>query len=120
MDANFKHFFLVFLGGGLGATSRFYLSSWANSYFIHKIWTGTFLVNILGCFIFFALNKYASHFDKDIQVLTKVGILGALTTFSTFMAEIVLLIKMQRYFEALVAFLLNVVTGIIIGVGVFR
>lgn len=114
-----KNFLLVFLGGGVGASLRFG-ASLAMNLVVKKVWASTLLVNIVGCFLFFMLNKFYSHLNKDYQVLFKIGILGALTTFSTFIADVVELFKNGQIKEAIAVICLNLVTGIIIGLGFLR
>ena len=53
-------YFLIGLGGALGATLRFYFSNYFSQFVLFSIPLGTFLVNLLGCFLigYFISNLY--------------------------------------------------------------
>jgi CrcB protein len=112
-------FLWVFIGGGVGATLRFGLSRLALTYF-SKTWSGTLVVNLLGCAIFYFLTRLGMAEDKSGQLLIKVGLLGSLTTFSTFSFEVLTLFKQGNWREGALVILLNVFFGIIIGIGILR
>ena len=90
------------------------------SHGIGKFWVGTVFVNIIGCFVLFALAQWIQGEDKVLQYFWKIGFLGSLTTFSTFSYEVVMLIKLGRYFEAFLVGFLNIFFGIIIGIWILR
>lgn len=79
-------FFLVGIGGALGAMSRFFINkqfSWA------EYPLATFSVNIIGSFLLgFFLAKISMQYPQHYLILG-VGFCGAFTTFSTFCFEIV-------------------------------
>lgn len=108
----------VFLGGGVGASLRFILSMGVNS-FTSRIWAGTLFVNLLGCIIYFCVTKFGID-SKSILSFTKIGLLGSLTTFSTFSFEVVSLFKLGHYKEAFAVIFLNMFFGVIIGLGILR
>ena len=109
----------VFLGGGFGALVRFVISFLVLKV-SGRIWTGTFVVNILGCIILYVLVKNFLTEIREINLFLKIGFLGSLTTFSTFSLEIVELFKKGSYLEAGIVLFLNVFFGIIIGIGILR
>ena len=96
--------FAIAIGGALGAVSRYYLSvaaeRWNNSTFP----LGTFTVNVLGslligfCFVLF-MEKL--HLVDTWRPLLVIGFLGALTTFSTYSLDALLLIQQGNYNTAL-------------------
>ncbi len=114
-----NHFLMVFLGGGVGATLRWFLT-WGVLAASGRAWLGTLFVNLLGCLIYFILAKSFQDMKPGHDLLLKVGILGSLTTFSTFAYDVVFLFKQGLFKEGLIALLLNVFFGIIIGVWILR
>jgi CrcB protein len=107
-----KGFFLVFLGGGLGSALRYYFSLMQNAYTIK--WIPTITVNLLGCLL---LGVFIAAFHKESlaqhwYVLLGVGLCGGLTTFSTFSAELFMLLKSGAYVNAVLYFFLSTILGI--------
>lgn len=108
-----KSLLFVFLGGGLGSTLRFYFSLIGNSSSIK--WIPTIGVNILGCLL---LGGFLAAFQREQlshqwYVLLGVGFCGGLTTFSTFSAELFLLLKNGSYASAIWYLILSISLGII-------
>ncbi|GIU48011.1 putative fluoride ion transporter CrcB [Shewanella sairae] len=105
----------VALGGSIGAVFRYLISLLMLQVFGSGFPFGTLLVNILGSFlmgVIFALGQ-VSELSPEIKAFVGVGMLGALTTFSTFSNETLLLMQ-EGY---LVKALLNVVVNV--GVCIF-
>lgn len=76
---------LVGIGGGLGAVCRYLLSEVIKKHYFGKFPIYTFLINILGSFLFgLSLNSIDSPEYKN---LIQVGFFGGFTTFSTYMVE---------------------------------
>lgn len=98
----------VALGGAIGATGRFLISTG-----IHKLAGGgfpygTLTVNILGSFLIGFLFSYFEHTIAPLQkALLVTGMLGALTTFSTFSLETLLILQEGLYLKALLNMGLN-------------
>lgn len=109
---------IVFLGGGFGASLRYFISLVILSYG-QRPWLGTLLANVLGCSLFFILEKYELK-DPQMQLLLKTGKIGSLTTFSTFAFEVVTLLKAGSYGESALVFSLNIVCGIVIGLFILK
>ena len=72
----------VFLGGGTGAILRYLISGIFNKKYMP--W-GTFVVNVLGCFIFGMFVSFLS--DPYNKLLLMTGFCGGFTTFITFASE---------------------------------
>ncbi|MGS0682863.1 fluoride efflux transporter CrcB [Shewanella sp. 125m-7] len=105
----------VALGGSIGAVFRYLISLLILQVFGSGFPFGTLVVNIFGSFlmgVIFALGE-VSVLSPEIKAFIGVGMLGALTTFSTFSNETLLLMQ-QGY---LVKALLNVVVNV--GVCIF-
>lgn len=106
----------VFIGGGLGATLRYFASCLAKKYFISPI-TGTFFVNIAGCFLIgyifgLTINK-VNIMPQTIKLFLTAGILGGLTTFSTLNLEIFELIKTGKPSYGILYMLLSSLAGLL-------
>jgi len=77
-------------GGFIGAILRAYLNGVFNKNFPHDLPFGTLSVNLIGSFtlgVFFALFTYTSFFSPHIKSFLSTGMMGALTTYSTFAME---------------------------------
>ena len=85
----------VALGGAVGALTRWMLSYKLNTYF-PAIPPGTLASNIIGGYVVgFAIAFFAARPDiaPEWRLLIITGFCGGLTTFSTFSAEVVMLIQ---------------------------
>lgn len=94
----------VALGGAIGAVSRFWLSVAVERLNSSQFPLGTFLVNVLGSFLIgvcFILFLEKLHLVDSWRPLLVVGFLGALTTFSTFSLDALLLFQQGHYNTAL-------------------
>ena len=97
-------------GGALGAVSRFLIQVISQA----QGWApwGTFLVNVLGCFLIGILVSQldAMHWFKEFgRHLLVIGFLGAFTTFSAFSIETIQLVQSGRLSTALVYVTVTVV-----------
>ena len=84
------------LGGALGAIARHWIGSGLNQLGQLTFPLGTLSVNILGSFFIGGLYIYLSdrpELSEAYRHLLLTGFLGALTTFSTFSLETLLLIE---------------------------
>lgn len=86
------NFLLIFLGGGLGAVSRFGLSSGIQSLAehtrLHRFPVGILACNLLGSFLVGCIFGYIASRSNEhpawLHPMAVTGFLGAFTTFSTF------------------------------------
>lgn len=100
----------VALGGSIGAVLRYLISIFMLQVFGSSFPFGTLLVNVLGSFlmgVIYALGQL-SHISPELKSLVGVGLLGALTTFSTFSNETLLLMQEGYWLKAILNVLLNV------------
>ncbi|GBF81606.1 fluoride efflux transporter CrcB [Aphanothece sacrum] len=104
---------LVFVGGGLGSVSRFFLSLVISSNLVTPFPWGTLTVNILGCFIIGIVIGIIERYQLNPYwtLLFATGFCGGFTTFSSFSYENNLLVKNSEYFLALVYILISVFWG---------
>ncbi|MFO7588059.1 MAG: fluoride efflux transporter CrcB [Gemmatimonadota bacterium] len=92
----------IALGGALGAVARYGLSGWVQSVSAGTFPWGTFVVNVLGCFLLgFAFRVLQlSALSPAVRGGVTVGFIGAFTTFSTFGLEAVGLLQDGRWARA--------------------
>ena len=109
-----KSIVAIALGAALGALLRWQLGSKLNSVF-PTIPPGTLTANLIGayviglCIAFFATYPAIS---PEWRLLVVTGFCGGLTTFSTFSAEITILLQQGRISWALGAVVAHVVGSI--------
>ena len=97
-------------GGFLGAVLRAYLNGIINHRLPHDLPFGTLGVNLIGSFIMGILIAYFMHtsiFSVHVKSFLSTGILGALTTYSTFAIESFLLLEGGHIMLALLNISLN-------------
>ena len=85
----------VAVGGMLGCLLRWVLAMFLNRYF-PSIPPGTLAANLIGCYIIgMALAFFTQYpaFAPEWRLFVTTGFCGGLTTFSTFSAEVVLLMR---------------------------
>ena len=86
-------------GGALGAVLRFTLTTWVDQRFHSAMPWGTLLVNVTGCLVVGILATLADErglITQNVRIFLITGLLGALTTFSTFGIETLRLIEAGR------------------------
>ena len=89
----------VFGGAGSGALLRWWLGSWLNPVF-PTIPLGTLAANLSGGYLVgvcVAVFQGLPNLDPVWRLALVTGFLGALTTFSSFSAEVVGMLGQQRY-----------------------
>jgi len=98
-------------GGFIGAVSRSWLNGVISHHFPHAVPVGTLGVNLIGSFIMGMLVIYFMHTSVPVHLKSflTTGILGALTTYSTFAIESFLLLQGGSYLLAFANVLLNAV-----------
>jgi CrcB protein len=107
---------IIGIGGFIGAVLRYSISGWVYKILGSSMPYGTLAVNLIGSFIL----GFFLFFSEDRQVISPlwrnfvaVGILGSLTTFSTFSYETFVLLQENLYGQVTLNILLNVVLTIL-------
>jgi fluoride exporter len=109
---------MVALGGAVGAVARFGLSRWVMQVTAGGYPWGTLVVNVLGSLLIGVLFIVLQQQSEAIRLMLIAGFLGALTTFSTFSLEVVLLLESGNWSGAMWNVGLNVVLCVLsVGLG---
>lgn len=105
-------FFLVALGGAVGAGGRYGCSIIVRQHFIDSWPAATLLVNVVGSFgigiAFVLLERGLMH--TDMRALLVIGFFGAFTTFSTFSLELLHMLQRGEFGQSLLYASLSVVS----------
>ncbi len=126
--ASLKPFVCIAIGAIIGSWVRLYLINFFGSTLNSKHW-GTFIVNIfasflLGFFMAFQSHAGAENFNinSPIFLLVNVGFLGTLSTFSTFISDLINTLMANRWkqflllsFSSLIVGILGAVAGLKLG-----
>jgi CrcB protein len=99
----------LLLAGGIGAVLRFVLDRRVMSGTAGRFPSGTLAVNLTGAVVLGGLGGLAP--DRNTAVLVGTGVIGAYTTFSTWMLETQRLTEEHQHRLAVV----NAVAGIVCG-----
>ena len=106
---------LVFVGGGLGAVSRFLVTT-ALAGKLGNFPLGTLAANFFGSLLMgLLLGILTSRVHvgaESVRLFVAVGFLGGFTTFSSFSAETLTLINGGQIFAAMANIIVSVVAGL--------
>ena len=107
---------IIGLGGFFGAIFRYLISGWTYQLFGTRLPYGTLAVNIIGSFIlglFLTLVNERIVVSDALRGFIAIGLLGALTTFSTFSYETMALLQDSLFIKAGFNIFLNVICTLI-------
>ncbi|GGF18774.1 putative fluoride ion transporter CrcB 2 [Halobacillus andaensis] len=82
---NLVHLLFVGAGGFVGAILRFAVSQFVNKRYAFQLPVATLIVNLAGSFLLGLIM--GAEASEPIYLLLGVGLMGSLTTFSTFKLE---------------------------------
>lgn len=109
-----EKFFVIGLGGFVGAVSRYVISDWAAQKWGAAFPYGTLIINLSGSFLLGLFLTVATErllVDPRVRLFLATGFLGAFTTFSTFTYESIELILNGGRMSGLLNLLISVLTG---------
>lgn len=100
---------LVGSGGFIGASVRYLISVGSTKWFKTDFPLATMMCNVLGAVLIgFVMHLgLKSIISPDYKIFLTTGLLGGLTTFSTFSFETVSLFQSGRYFFCIINIILN-------------
>lgn len=114
---NLKALLIVGIGGALGSMLRFKVSGlFLHSYPNIKFPIGTFMVNIIGCFIIGMIGGWIvkqGGLSNEFRLFFITGVLGGFTTFSAFALDTFMLLRGHHLYTALAYVSLSIILGMI-------
>ncbi|EKQ57855.1 MULTISPECIES: fluoride efflux transporter CrcB [unclassified Clostridium] len=105
----------VGIGGFIGAAIRYIVTIQSAKMINSNIPLGTLIVNVVGGFligVIMELSMSTDFISPNLRLFLTTGIMGGLTTFSTFSYETISLITDGKYLLSIVNILLNVFLSI--------
>lgn len=104
--------FLVFIGGGLGASARYFFNT-ALAGKLGNFPLSTMVINIIGCFFMgIVIGVMANKSGSELfRLFIAVGFMGGFTTLSAFFAETVALIHAGQLHAVMISALGNIVVA---------
>ncbi len=105
----------ICIGASIGALSRWGLALWLNP--AAPMPMGTLAANLVGGYlvgVFVAIFQQMPQLDPVWRLAIITGFLGGLTTFSSFSAEVVLMLQQERYTLALSTAALHVLGSLLL------
>jgi len=94
---------LICLGGALGTGLRFVVSGLAAQWFGAQFPYGTLIVNLSGAFVIGLVQELGTRtllLPDNVRLFLTVGMMGGLTTYSTFSYETVRLMEFGSWHQA--------------------
>jgi CrcB protein len=91
---------MVAMGGAVGSLARYLITLGSAALPWGSTMLGTTTSNVVGCAAIGAFSEYviaSEHLAPSAQLAVRVGLLGGLTTFSTFALESVVLAESGRW-----------------------
>lgn len=102
----------IALGGAVGAILRHLITVWSFPVFNGKFPLGTLLVNVIGSFLIgvaYVLIVHRMLLGEEWRLMLMTGLFGALTTFSTFSLDTLMLWHNGQPLTALAYVLISLV-----------
>lgn len=118
---NLQKIIYVGIGGFIGAAIRYIVTVQSAKIINSNMPLGTLIVNVVGGFLIGVIMELSMSTDlisPNLKLFLTTGIMGGLTTFSTFSYETINLIYDGRYILGIANILLNVLLslgGVVLG-----
>jgi CrcB protein len=103
----------IALFGAIGCLSRYWVSGWLYTLLGRAFPVGTFAVNVIGAFCIGLVMEFSLRstlIPPPLRVGITIGLLGGLTTFSSFSYETFRLLEEGNFLIATANVVLNVLT----------
>jgi fluoride exporter len=112
-----NNYLLVFIGGGLGSSFRYFIGNFMNRNVKLSLPWNTLSANLIACVILGILTGWLTtklETDSSQRLFIGVGICGGLSTFSTFTLEIFELVKSNQIALAISYMLLSTISCLLL------
>jgi CrcB protein len=110
---------LVLLGGGIGSVARYLVTLVAVRLLSPDFPFGTLAVNLVGCFFIGFVNSFAVltvRLTPEVRLFLTTGVMGGLTTYSSFNYETLTMLDQGRTTHGVVYFAATVLGCAIAGI----
>ncbi len=112
MSIVFINLVVVFVGGALGAVSRYLLGYYVSQKAQARFPVGTLTVNLIGAVIIGILTRRALVLGPGPILFADMGFVGAFTTFSSLSYETLMFLEQGLYLEAFLNPAISVLLGL--------
>ena len=115
MERSWVVILAVAVGSALGGVARLLTREYLPKLVPLDFPVGTLTVNVLGCMLAGFLFTYwqGQHINPTTKVAVLVGFLGALTTFSSFSLDTLVMVQDEQFAKAAVNIVLNLMLSLI-------